>query len=257
MPIPRMYVNRAVVGSMRNRFLQSKLACFHEDQVNGGSVSEFCTPRILELITSKFKSKFPGLVGGIKVYFICNPAFGSKYVSLLFVPTKPAIVTGGHKLFQDLDCYVDLRTLMNLVDPEREFGEAELTKQDAADFHNIFRNTVLVKLNNTLPHSNHSDTRSIAYDLDEWDEFLAEVMLHQVPALKIYLAASTNEQLSLIYLMQRMTSTKLVDYYLEETPDFESRFKGKTDLFSFDTGNPCPPGSGLIQDRCPGSNLEP
>lgn len=259
--LPQMYIDRAKAVSMISDFVGSKLQCFKSEQVVDNSIFEFCTPRILELIIRKFKEAFPGQVGGVKAYFVCNPSFGEGIVSLLLTPTKPPQIDPVDKIefFPDLDFYISLRLLMDQINPEQDFLKAKVQKTGAADVHaEKYRNTILPCLKGTVPDVTHSDTRSISYKLEDWEEFVAEVLFHQVPAIKIYFATDNkSRQLSLIYMMQRMVGTRLVDYFLEETPDFITRFDGTLVIKSFDTGNPCPPGSGLTQDRCPGSGLEP
>ena len=247
-----MFVPRATALKMFGDFLISKkYKHFHHLSRLGRVYTEYSISSLIRL-SETFKQQVPNLKG-IKIYFVSDPQNqqGQAVIQLLVCPVVETDVADTYVL---LDKY---ETLVGIGNPD-PFSNSRMTTVEAKPWSFKYRNEFARKPDSM--RNGVEDTRSVFYEITSWQWFIDFLKLLLDIKLKAYLVTDQEGRGGLIILFTLQKNGE--DIFVESLDDFPADIfiSGKAPKFgilSFDTGNPCPPGSGGVPNECRGNGLEP
>lgn len=258
MPRPRMFVPESEALSMLDSFRTSaKFANYRHLQRSERVYEEFSIPALIAL-TEKFQNEFPNF-SDIKIYFVSSPdsTAGLAEISLLVCPVEN---NEDHQ-----DTYILLSVydaLLTIGDPDA-FNKAKCSVDFARLCALKYRDEFAKKfVRNNQQGFPYEDTRSLSYPKEMWNEFIEFLKNVKIKKVKAYLANNTDRGLTLLFVLQKRGQDIMVEHFENiprdilhnPIPEPEGELLALT---VFNTGNPCPPGSGGTPNICPGNGLEP
>lgn len=258
MSTPRMFVPRSMALSMLNSFRSSVKFSHYQHLQRAGRVYEEISIAALIGISEKLKSEFPQF-SDIKFYFISSPnaAGGLAEVHLLICPVENGV--------DRQDAYI----LLNVYDSFLSIGDVDafnkakcsqsFAKQCSVKYRDEFARKFMRTTGQGIPFE---DTRSVSYQRAIWEEFIEFLKNVKLNKLKAYLADTPENGVTILFTLQKLGEDIMVERFEDipveilRNPVSEPK-NGTQGPFVFDTGNPCPPGSGQVPNECRGNGLEP